>query len=57
MALEMEKKVIITEPKMADKAQRSTHAAVTLNKGQIIKKSDLIYKRPGYGLNHTYQIK
>ena len=35
---------------MADKAQRSTHAAVTLNKGQIIKKSDLIYKRPGYGI-------
>ena len=38
------------ELKMADKAQRSTHAAVTLNKGQIIKKSDLIYKRPGYGI-------
>ena len=45
------------ELKMADKAQRSTHAAVTLNKGQIIKKSDLIYKGLDMELNHTYQIK
>lgn len=38
------------EQKMAQKAQRSIHVNINIKKGEIIKKNQLIFKRPGLGI-------
>ena len=38
------------EQEMAKKAQRSIHVNTNIKKGEIIKKSKIIFKRPGFGI-------